>query len=98
MALDTAGGGLNQMEDHYKTFIVCLRSPTAIGNYVLTPTPSQTEKDFAEIAGAGLNFLRIPIPWWAIEVQGSEPFLPRVSWKSVLLFATPCHPNQPCYR
>ena len=66
--------------------------PPAIGDYILTPIPSQTEKDFAEIAGAGLNFLRIPIPWWAIEVQGDEPFLPRVSWKSVLLFIIPLLP------
>ncbi|KAG6845238.1 hypothetical protein H0H87_012230 [Tephrocybe sp. NHM501043] len=26
-----------------------------------------TEKDFAEIAGAGLNYVRIPLPYWAIE-------------------------------
>jgi len=88
MAADTASGGLNQLEDHYKTFIVRSRSPP-IGDYILTPIPLQTEKDFAEIAGAGLNFLRIPIAWWAIEVQGDEPFLPRVSWKSVLLFVFP---------
>ena len=59
-----------------------------VGDRILTFIPSQTEKDFAQIAGAGLNFLRIPIPWWAIEVQGDEPFLPRVCWTSVFLFAT----------
>ena len=63
--------------------------PPDVGDCTLTPILSQTEKDFAEIAGAGLNFLRIPIAWWAIEVQGDEPFLARVSWKSVLLFAIP---------
>lgn len=44
-----------------------------------------TEKDFAEIAGAGLNWVRIPIPFWAIEVWGNEPFLARTSWKYILI-------------
>jgi glucan 1,3-beta-glucosidase len=61
MRNDTAGGGINQLEDHYKTFI--------------------TEKDFAEIAGAGLNYVRIPIGWWAIETRDDEPFLEGVSWQ-----------------
>ncbi|RPD66329.1 glycoside hydrolase [Lentinus tigrinus ALCF2SS1-7] len=39
-----------------------------------------TEKDFADIAAAGLNFVRIPIPYWAIEVREKEPFLPKTSW------------------
>jgi aryl-phospho-beta-D-glucosidase BglC (GH1 family) len=39
-----------------------------------------TEEDFAQIAGAGLNFVRIPLPYWAIEVRGDEPFLPNVAW------------------
>lgn len=61
MAADTSsGGGLSQLETHYKTFI--------------------TEQDFAEIAGAGLNFVRIPLPYWAIEVRSGEPFLPKTSW------------------
>ncbi|KAL0567110.1 hypothetical protein V5O48_014886, partial [Marasmius crinis-equi] len=64
MAADTAQGGINQIEDHYKTFI--------------------TEKDFAEIAAAGLNYIRLPIPYWAIETRSSEPYLPRVAWKYVL--------------
>lgn len=39
MTNDTSeGGGLNQLEDHYRTFI--------------------TEQDFAQIAGAGLNWVR----------------------------------------
>ena len=61
MAADTASGGLNQLEDHYRTFI--------------------TEQDIAEIAGAGLNWIRIPIPYWAIETWAGEPFLAKVSWK-----------------
>ncbi|KAF9783864.1 glycoside hydrolase family 5 protein [Thelephora terrestris] len=43
-----------------------------------------TEQDFAEIAGAGLNWVRIPIPFWAIEVWGNEPFLARTSWQYIL--------------
>lgn len=39
-----------------------------------------TERDFADIAAAGLNFVRIPLPWWAIEVRGNEPFIPNKSW------------------
>lgn len=61
MAADTAGGGLSQLEEHYKTFI--------------------TEKDIADIAGAGLNWIRLPIPFWAIETYDGEPFLERVCWK-----------------
>ncbi|KAF5324525.1 hypothetical protein D9611_004572 [Ephemerocybe angulata] len=64
MAKDTAGGGLNQLEDHYKTFI--------------------TEKDFAEIAAAGLNYIRLPIGFWAVEKRANEPFLEGVSWKYAL--------------
>jgi glucan 1,3-beta-glucosidase len=43
-----------------------------------------TEKDFAEIAGAGLNWIRIPIPYWAIEVWSGEPFLEKVCWPYIL--------------
>lgn len=39
-----------------------------------------TEQDIAEIAGAGLNWLRIPIPFWAIETWEGEPFLAKTSW------------------
>ena len=44
-------------------------------------TPAQTEKDFAEIAGAGLNWVRIPFGWWAIETWDGEPFLAGVAWE-----------------
>ncbi|KAI1794546.1 glycoside hydrolase [Ganoderma leucocontextum] len=60
MAADTADGGLQQLENHYKTFI--------------------TEQDFAQIAAAGLNFVRIPIPFWAIETRQNEPYLAKTSW------------------
>ncbi|KAJ2912332.1 hypothetical protein MD484_g8086, partial [Candolleomyces efflorescens] len=39
-----------------------------------------TEVDIAEIAGAGLNFLRVPIGFWAIETWGGEPYLAKTSW------------------
>ncbi|KAF9513357.1 glycoside hydrolase family 5 protein [Hydnum rufescens UP504] len=39
-----------------------------------------TEQDFAQIAGAGLSWVRIPFPFWAIEVRNAEPFLEGVSW------------------
>ncbi|TFK42709.1 exo-beta-1,3-glucanase [Crucibulum laeve] len=39
-----------------------------------------TEKDFAEIASAGLNFVRIPIGYWAVETKDGEPFLAKTSW------------------
>lgn len=40
-----------------------------------------TEQDIAEMAGAGLNWIRLPIPFWAIETWDGEPFLAKVSWK-----------------
>ncbi|OSC98799.1 glycoside hydrolase family 5 protein [Trametes coccinea BRFM310] len=54
-----------------------------------------TEQDIAEIAGAGLNWIRLQIPFWAIEAWGdvgtddngnkvAEPFLARTCWKYVL--------------
>ncbi|KAI0333479.1 glycoside hydrolase [Cubamyces sp. BRFM 1775] len=66
MLNDTSeGGGIEQIEHHYATFI--------------------TEQDFAQIAGAGLNWIRLPIPYWAIETWPGEPFLEKVAWKYVLL-------------
>ena len=44
----------------------------------------QTEKDFADIAGAGLNWVRLPIPFWAIETWGNEPFMARTCWQYIL--------------
>ncbi|GAA5890506.1 hypothetical protein JCM6882_002943 [Rhodosporidiobolus microsporus] len=43
-----------------------------------------TEKDFAQIAEAGLNWVRIPIGWWAIETWDGEPFLEGVAWQYFL--------------
>lgn len=65
MINDTSStGGLQQIEDHYNTFI--------------------TEQDIAEIAGAGLNFVRVPIPFWIVDTWDNEPFLAKVSWKYLL--------------
>ncbi|KIM27166.1 glycoside hydrolase family 5 protein [Serendipita vermifera MAFF 305830] len=38
------------------------------------------EEDFAQIAAAGLNWVRIPIAFWAIETYPGEPFLAKTSW------------------
>ncbi|KAI8984881.1 glycoside hydrolase [Trametes punicea] len=66
MLNDTSeGGGIEQIENHYATFI--------------------TEQDFAQIAGAGLNWIRLPMPYWAIETWPGEPFLAKTAWKYVLL-------------
>ncbi|KAJ7627476.1 glycoside hydrolase family 5 protein [Roridomyces roridus] len=54
-----------------------------------------TEQDIAQIAGAGLNWVRLPIPFWAISTWTdvgvapdgstvSEPFLPSVAWKYIV--------------
>ncbi|KAF9258346.1 glycoside hydrolase [Marasmius fiardii PR-910] len=43
-----------------------------------------TEKDIAEIAGAGLNWIRLPVPFWAIDTWPGEPFLAKTSWKYIL--------------
>lgn len=40
-----------------------------------------TEQDIAEIAGAGLNWIRLPIGYWAIETWQGEPYLEKVCWK-----------------
>uniref|UniRef100_A0A0W0F8B9 Putative glycoside hydrolase family 5 protein n=1 Tax=Moniliophthora roreri TaxID=221103 RepID=A0A0W0F8B9_MONRR len=34
-----------------------------------------TEQDFRDIAAAGLNHVRIPIGYWAFQVQGGEPYI-----------------------
>ncbi|PPQ73542.1 hypothetical protein CVT24_007452 [Panaeolus cyanescens] len=43
-----------------------------------------TEQDIANIAGAGLNWVRLPIPYWAVDVYEGEPFLAKTSWKYIL--------------
>jgi glucan 1,3-beta-glucosidase len=65
MANDTSpGGGLDQIEQHYATFM--------------------DETDIARIAGAGLNWVRVPIPFWAIDVWNDEPFLAKKAWPYIV--------------
>ena len=99
MTADGANGGLAQLEHHYDTFIVrqptleltsgtsdrCSLCSLLIGSpHLSCAFAIQSEQDFAEIAGAGLNWVRIPIPFWAIDVWEGEPFLPRTCWKYIL--------------
>ncbi|KAK8843498.1 hypothetical protein IAR55_007158 [Kwoniella newhampshirensis] len=39
-----------------------------------------TEEDFALIASAGLNYVRIALGYWAVQTEDGEPYLPGVSW------------------
>lgn len=34
-----------------------------------------TESDFAAIAAAGLNHVRIPIGYWAFDISAGEPYI-----------------------
>ncbi|KAJ7578638.1 glycoside hydrolase family 5 protein [Mycena floridula] len=49
-----------------------------------------TEQDIAEIAGAGLNWVRVPIPFWAIDKWPGEPFLEKTAWKYFLRLVQWC--------
>ncbi|KAF8274934.1 glycoside hydrolase family 5 protein [Lactarius quietus] len=69
------------------TLSVAMAADTASGGLSQLETHYQTfitEQDFAQIAGAGLNYVRIPLPFWAIEVWSGEPFLAKTSWKYFL--------------
>ncbi|CAK7262820.1 hypothetical protein SEPCBS119000_000179 [Sporothrix epigloea] len=43
-----------------------------------------TESTFAEIAAAGLDHVRIPFSYWAVEVYDGDPYLFRTSWRYLL--------------
>ncbi|MBW0491672.1 hypothetical protein O181_031387 [Austropuccinia psidii MF-1] len=43
-----------------------------------------TEQDFAQIAAAGLNWVRLPVGWWMIETWTNEPLIAGVSFKYFL--------------
>ena len=66
---------------HYETFIVSFRTESSD---VRADGALQTESDFAQIAAAGLNWVRIALPYWAIETYPGEPFLQGVSWRYFL--------------
>ncbi|CAE7183061.1 unnamed protein product [Rhizoctonia solani] len=40
-----------------------------------------TGEDFAQIAVAGLNWIPIPVPYWAVKKFENRPFLEGVAWK-----------------
>lgn len=43
-----------------------------------------TEKDFADIAAAGLDHVRIPFSYWAVDPIEGEPYVPYISWRYLL--------------
>lgn len=43
-----------------------------------------TEKDFKEIADAGLDHVRIPFSYWAVETFEGDPYVPGISWRYLL--------------
>ncbi|CAG8693227.1 2553_t:CDS:2, partial [Acaulospora morrowiae] len=43
-----------------------------------------TEQDFADIAQAGLDHVRIPFGHWAIGTTADEPYVPKLSWDYLL--------------
>ncbi|PVF96710.1 glycoside hydrolase [Serendipita vermifera] len=61
-----------------------MRADGSIGDLEQHYATFITEEDFAQIAGAGLNWVRLPIPFWCIETMGNEPYLESIQWKYVL--------------
>jgi len=43
-----------------------------------------TEDDFAQIAAVGLDHVRIPYGYWAVDVQPGDTYLPKISWRYLL--------------
>lgn len=43
-----------------------------------------TESTFKEIADAGLDHVRLPYGYWAVEVYDDDTFVPKVSWRYLL--------------
>lgn len=43
-----------------------------------------TEQDFAQIAAAGMNWIRLPVPFWAVETVEDEPYLEGHAWNYML--------------
>ncbi|CAD6570986.1 MAG: hypothetical protein TREMPRED_000085 [Tremellales sp. Tagirdzhanova-0007] len=78
----------------YEKYAVGPNNQTAIDEYTLSQNMGSnltaamtehyatfiTEQDFAEIASAGLNWVRIAVPHWAIETWEEEPYLEHVAW------------------
>ena len=62
------------------TLTTSMQAANALGDLEDHYKTFVTEQDFAQIAAAGLNFVRIPLPYWAIEVRPGEPFLANTAW------------------
>jgi glucan 1,3-beta-glucosidase len=43
-----------------------------------------TEQDFREIADAGLDHIRIPFSYWAVQTYDGDPYIFRTSWRYLL--------------
>ncbi|KAL2212803.1 glycoside hydrolase [Sarocladium strictum] len=43
-----------------------------------------TEEDFKAIADAGLDHVRIPFSYWAVETYDDDTYVPRISWRYLL--------------
>lgn len=44
-----------------------------------------TEADFIEMVSNGINWIRLPFGFWALETYANEPYYPKKSWEYVLL-------------
>ncbi|KAG8761027.1 hypothetical protein FRC14_000136 [Serendipita sp. 396] len=79
----TFDNGSYQVIDEWK-LSEHMRADGSIGDLEKHYATFYTEEDFAQIAGAGLNWVRLPMPFWAIETVGNEPYIESVQWKYVL--------------
>ncbi|PLB55301.1 glycoside hydrolase [Aspergillus steynii IBT 23096] len=43
-----------------------------------------TEQDFIDIKDAGLDHVRIPFPYWAVETYEGDPYVPKIAWRYLL--------------
>jgi glucan 1,3-beta-glucosidase len=43
-----------------------------------------TEQDFAEIAEAGLDHVRIQYSYWAVKTYDGDPYVPKIAWRYLL--------------
>jgi heterodisulfide reductase subunit A-like polyferredoxin len=72
-----------EMEEHYKTFIVScahVRDLTADGEGLCGHCCCWSELGPVSLRADLPPDFSIPIGYWAIETQGDEPYLAKVSW------------------
>ncbi|KAL4736835.1 glycoside hydrolase superfamily [Aspergillus similis] len=43
-----------------------------------------TEQDFADMAEAGIDHVRIPFSYWAVNPRDDEPYVAKISWRYLL--------------